>query len=160
MANVGYKIQSLSSNALTASATRTVVGVKSGAAFGLQVVKWGFSFNGSAAAAGIECQLVYSTWATNAPGTASTSITATQDYGRVLTNGITGAGHWTTEPTALTVIESKFIQQSGAYEWSVPARQGARLRARGGLRRPSHHAGGGHPELRRVPQRRARLSGG
>jgi hypothetical protein len=120
MANVGYKIQSLSSNALTASATRTVVGVKSGAAFGLQVVKWGFSFNGSAAAAGIECQLVYSTWATNAPGTASTSITATQDYGRVLTNGITGAGHWTTEPTALTVIESKFIQQSGAYEWSVP----------------------------------------
>lgn len=120
MANVGYKIQSLSSNALTASATRTVVGVKSGAAFGLQVVKWGFSFNGSAAAAGIECQLVYSTWATNAPGTNSTSITATQDYGRVLTNGITGAGHWTTEPTALTVIESKFIQQSGAYEWSVP----------------------------------------
>jgi hypothetical protein len=120
MANVGYKIQSLSSNALTASVTRTVVGVKSGAAFGLQVVKWGFSFNGSAAAAGIECQLVYSTWATNAPGTNSTSITATQDYGRVLTNGITGAGHWTTEPTALTVIESKFIQQSGAYEWSVP----------------------------------------
>lgn len=120
MANVGYKIQSLSSNALTASATRTIVGVKSGAAFGLQVVKWGCSFNASAAAAGIELQLVYATWATNAPGTNSTSITATQDYGRPLTNGITGAGHWTTEPTALTVVESKFIQQSGAYEWSTP----------------------------------------
>lgn len=120
MANVGYKIESLSSNALTASATRTVVGVKSGAAFGLQVIKWGISFNGSAAAAGIEVQLNYCTWATNSPGTASTSITATQDYGRTLTNGITGAGHWTTQPTALSVIESKFIQQSGAYEWSMP----------------------------------------
>lgn len=121
MANCGYKAVSASSNALTASATRTVVGVKAGSAFGIQAVKWGVSFNGSAAAAGIECQLVYATFATNAPGTNSTSIsTIPQEYGRQLASGMTAAYHWTGEPTVLTVIESKFIQQSGAYEWSVP----------------------------------------
>lgn len=120
MANCGYKAVSASSNALTASATRTVVGVKAGTSFGVQAVKWGVSFNGSAAAAGIECQLVYATFATNAPGTNSTSATIVQEYGRPLTSGMTAAYHWTTEPTALTVLESKFIQQSGAYEWSIP----------------------------------------
>jgi hypothetical protein len=123
MAAVGYKVQSLASNALTASATRTVVGAKSGAAFGLQVKKWGASFNGSAAAAGIECQLVYCTFGANAPGTNSTSITPVQAYGRVLTAGFTAAGHWTTEPTTITLLDSRFIQQSGAYEWSTPLGQ-------------------------------------
>lgn len=120
MANVGYKVVSVATNALTASATRTVFGIKAGASFGIQVKKIGISFNGSAAAAGIECQLVYCTFATNAPGTNSTSITPVQSYARTLTSGFTAASHWTSEPTVITVLDSRFIQQSGAYEWSTP----------------------------------------
>lgn len=120
MAQAGYKVNSVSSNALTASATRTVLGIKAGASFGIQTKKIGISFNGSSAAAGIECQLVYCTFATNAPGTNSTSITPVQAYGRTLTAGFTTASHWTSEPTVITVLDSRFIQQSGAYEWSNP----------------------------------------
>lgn len=123
MAAVGYKVQS-ASNALTASATRTVVGAKAHANSGLQVKKWGVSFDGSAAAAGIQVQLCYVTFATNAPGTNSTTTNAVvQEYGRVLTAGFTGAYHWTSEPTTVTVLENKYIQQSGAYEWAIPLGQ-------------------------------------
>lgn len=119
MASIGYTIQSASA-ALTASATKTVVVARAGATFGIQALKWGVSFDGSAAAAGIQCQLVYVTFATGTPGTNSTTITPLQMYGRVLAHGMTAAGHWTTEPTVVTVLESKYIQQSGAYEWAIP----------------------------------------
>lgn len=125
MAAVGYKGNAVATNALTASATRTILGVKAGASFGLQIKKMGVSFNGSAAAAGIEVQFVYCTFATNPPGTNSTSITPVQAYGRTLAAGFTAASQWTTsnEPTVVTVLDSRFIQQSGAYEWSTPLGQ-------------------------------------
>lgn len=120
MANVGYKVQSASA-ALTASTTQSVVGAKAHANSGLQVVSWGASFNGSAAAAGIQVQLCYCTFATNSPGTNSTTTSAVnQEYGRVLTAGFTGAYTWTSEPTTITVLTNRVIQQSGAYEWAIP----------------------------------------
>jgi hypothetical protein len=122
MANVGYKaVTAGGAIALSASATKTILGVKAHANSGLQVIKWGVSFDGSAAAAGVAVQLMYTTWATNSPGTNSTTTNAiVQEYGRVLTAGFTAGYNWTTEPTVLTELESKYIQQSGAYEWSIP----------------------------------------
>lgn len=120
MANVGYKAQSAAVT-LSASATKSVVGVKAHANSGIQVIEWGASFTGSAAATGIQVQLCYATFATNSPGTNSTSIsTIPQQYGRVLAAGFTAAYNWTTEPTVLTVLETEVIQQSGAFKWAIP----------------------------------------
>lgn len=124
MAKTGYKITTETVRALTASATRTVLGVKSNAAFGVDLNKWGVGFDGSAAAGGVGVELCYATFGANAPGTASTSVTPVQIYGRPLTHGITAATHWTTEPTALTVIDEKFISPGGGwFEWAIPLGQ-------------------------------------
>lgn len=122
MANVGYNVVTAGGAiALSASTAKTIVGAKAHANSALQVIKWGVSFDGSAAAAGIAVQLMYATWATNSPGTASTTTNAIiQTYGRTLTAGFTGGYNWTTEPTVLTELETKYIQQSGAYEWAIP----------------------------------------
>lgn len=105
---------------LTASTTQTILGVKSNAAFGVSLIKAALGFDASAAAAGIKVNLNYCTWATNAPGTNSTSVTPAQISGRLLTHGVTAARTWTTEPTALTLIGPLTLQQSGLYVWAEP----------------------------------------
>ena len=102
MAAVGYAVNTgQAAQALTASVARTILGVRAGTAFGIQVKKWAVGFDGSAAAAGIGVELVSATFATNAPGTNSSSVTPEQIYGRTLAHGLTAARHWTTEPTVL-----------------------------------------------------------
>jgi hypothetical protein len=57
------------------------------------------------------------TFATNAPGTASTSETIQQWAGRIMAHGCTAASDWTTEPTALTVMDEFLIHpQTGIKE--------------------------------------------
>jgi hypothetical protein len=124
MAKCGYSVVTGADTALTASATRSVLGVRGNAAFGIDLQKWAVGFDGSAAAAGISVELCYATFATNAPGTNSTSETPVQIYGRALTHGVTAASHWTAEPTALTVIDEKFISPGGGwFEWAIPLGQ-------------------------------------
>lgn len=124
MAKCGYSVTTGASSALTASATRTVLGVRANAAFGVDLTKWGVGFDGSAAATGIGVELCYATFATNPPGTNSTSETPIQLYGRVLTHGFTAASHWTAEPTVVTVIDEKFISPGGGwFEWAIPLGQ-------------------------------------
>lgn len=125
MAKAGYTITTGGVVLLSTSA-KTVLGVKSNAAFGLDWIKFRVAFDGvTASAVPAVIEACYCTWATNAPGTNSTSLTApapTQVYGRPLTHGISAAKNWTTEPTALTVLEEFYLTPNGGtvlYDWPL-----------------------------------------
>jgi hypothetical protein len=108
--------------ALTGGATRTVLGVKAHANSGLLLVDWDITFDGVTASnvPGL-VELCYCTWATNSPGTASTSVTVTQRLGRALTAGFTAGETWTTEPTVLTVIRRRrFTPNGGVLVYDYP----------------------------------------
>lgn len=91
--------------ALAAATAKTIVGVKAHANSGLLLQGCTVSFDGvTATAVPVLVELCYCTWATNGPGTNSTSTTPRQRNGRVLTAGFTSGKTWTTEPTALTVV--------------------------------------------------------
>jgi hypothetical protein len=65
---------------------------------------------------------MYATWATNSPGTNSTSTTPRQSYGRVLTAGFTSGKTWTAEPTALTPLKEFLLTPNAgliAYQWPL-----------------------------------------
>jgi len=106
--------------ALTASTVKTILGVKAGAAFGIAFKAFKVGFDGvTASAVPVLCELVYATFATNAPGTNSTSITPIQVSGRVLAHGVTAAKTWTAEPTVLTTIDEWLLTPNGGLldEW-------------------------------------------
>ena len=91
--------------ALSAATAKTIVGAKAHANSGLLLCGYRVSFDGvSPSAVPVLVEVCYNTWATNSPGTNSTSTTARQRNGRVLTAGFTAGKNWTTEPTALTVV--------------------------------------------------------
>ena len=123
MAKAGYEIMTGAEVALSAATTKTVLGVRAGSAFALDLLKvqvHGLASGSSAP--GFEpvlFEVCTATFATNAPGTNSTTVTPAQKYGRVLTHGMTAARNWTSEPTVLTVIdEFLFHPQTGFKEWT------------------------------------------
>jgi hypothetical protein len=84
----------------TTATLKYVCGVKAHANSGLQLQGFQISFDGStASAAPALVEVVYTTWATNGPGTNSTSTTPRQVNGRVLTAGFTSATNWSSAPT-------------------------------------------------------------
>ena len=100
--------------ALSAATAKCIAGVKAHANSGLQVVDFWVGFDGvTASAVPVLVELMYSTWATNSPGTNSTSTTARQRGGRVLTAGFTAGKTWTTEPTTLTLIKELLLTPNG-----------------------------------------------
>lgn len=106
MASVGYSIITGGAVALTAATAKTILGVKAHANSGAQLKSFEVAYDGvTSSAVPVLVELCYATFATNAPGTASTSVTPAQVYGRVLTAGFTAGKTWTTEPTALTVLK-------------------------------------------------------
>lgn len=120
MAKAGYSAVTGAAVALSAAATRSVLGIKSGAAFGLDLTKVRYGFDGvTATHAPILVELCYATWATNAPGTNSTSLTPLQMYGRAVAHGVTAARAWTAgnEPTVLTVLEEEYLPAAGGQLW-------------------------------------------
>lgn len=117
MAKCGYTAVTGGAVALTAATAKSVIGVKAGAAFGVDLRSVRFSFDGvTASAVPVLIELCYCTWATNAPGTNSTSITPLQEYGRVIAHGTTAGKTWTTEPTALTVLDEQLVTPNGGFE--------------------------------------------
>jgi hypothetical protein len=110
MAYSGYSISTGAAVALAAATAKTVIGVKAHANSGIQL-KWiWLSFDGvTSTAVPPLIELCAITWATNSPGTNSTSVTPVQNYGRVLTAGFTAGRNWTAEPTVLTVIEELYL---------------------------------------------------
>lgn len=104
MAAVGYSIVTGGAVALSAATAKSILGVKAHANSGVQVKGFWVAFDGvTASAVPVLVELCYATWASNSPGTNSTSVTPVQKYGRVLTVGFTAGKTWTTEPTVLTV---------------------------------------------------------
>lgn len=113
-----YTCSSEGAVALAAATAKSVIGVKAHANSGLLLKKIRFSFDGvTASAIPVLIELCYSTWATNGPGTNSTSTTPRQRGGRALTAGFTSGKTWTTEPTALTVVEDQLITPNGGALW-------------------------------------------
>jgi len=123
MAAVGYRITTGGAVALSAATAKTVLGIKAHANSGINLKEFKIAFDGvTASAVPVLIELCYSTWATNSPGTNSTSVTPVQQYGRVLTVGATAGKTWTAEPTTLTVIEEFLLSPNGgviAYQWPL-----------------------------------------
>lgn len=114
MAKAGYTAPSAAAVALTAATAKSIIGVAGAASFGVDLIKYRLAFDGvSAANTPVLVELCYATFATNAPGTNSTSITVQQVYGRSITAGFTAASNWTTEPTVLTPIDSFTVTPNG-----------------------------------------------
>lgn len=91
--------------ALTAATAKSVLGVKAAANVCAKLTEVGASFDGATSSnAPAVCEFMQSTFATNGPGTNSTSVTpAKRDTGRAETIQATAAKNWTTEPTVLTL---------------------------------------------------------
>lgn len=108
--------------ALSAATAKSILGIKAGASFGLVLRRQGTYFDGvTAGNEPVLVELCYATFATNAPGTNSTSVTPIQGGGRVTAHGMTAARAWTAEPTVLTVIDEALIHpQMGKVEWQPP----------------------------------------
>ena len=112
MGKAGYTSPAAAGVALIAATAKSVIGVSAPAQFGVDLTKFRIAFDGATSTAvPVSVELCAATFATNPPGTASTTITPVQVYGRSITAGFTAASNWTTEPTALTVIDA----------WTLPA---------------------------------------
>lgn len=99
---------------LSAATAKTVLGWKAHANSGLLLTYFEVSFDGvSATAEPVLVEIAYCTWATNSPGTNSTSVTPAQELGRVMAVGATAGKNWTTEPTVLTVLREQSIPAFG-----------------------------------------------
>lgn len=117
MAKAGYTIRTTAAVALSAATAKSVLCVIAPAQFGIDLKKFRIGFDGvTASAIPVFWELCTSTLATNStPGTANTSETSAiqQVYGRSITTGFTGFSASTSEPTALTVVESNYLTPTG-----------------------------------------------
>lgn len=92
---------------VAAATTRTVFGVKADTGHALDLLSMAFSVDQATPTAsdkGVLVEFCACTFATNAPGTASTAVTVDQEAGPRVTETFSAAQHWTTEPTVLTVL--------------------------------------------------------
>lgn len=99
--------------ALTAATVKSILGMKAHANSGLQLTGLKIGFDGIAVAVPVLVELCYCTFASNAPGTNSTSVTPAQKSGRVLAAGFTAAKNWSTEPTVITVLDEWPLTPNG-----------------------------------------------
>lgn len=114
MAKAGYGTSTEGAVALSAATAKSILGVSAPAQFGVDLKKLRIAFDGvTASAVPVLVELCYATFATNAPGTNSTSTTVDQVYGRSVTAGFTAAKAWTTEPTVLTPIDEWLLTPNG-----------------------------------------------
>lgn len=110
MAKAGYSAPGGAAVALVAATAKVVWGVNGTANFGVDFKKARVSTDGvTASALPILVETCFATFATNPPGTASTTITPVQVYGRAVTAGFTAARDWTTLPTVLTVFDEWWL---------------------------------------------------
>ena len=112
----GYATNTEAAIALSAATARTILGVKGGAAFGVDWIGYEISFDGvTASAVPVLVELCYATWATNAPGTNSVSSTIDTIYGRAVASGMTAAHAWVAanEPTVLTPFHEFYLTPNG-----------------------------------------------
>jgi hypothetical protein len=109
--------------ALTATTAKTVVGAKAATNQAIKMLEQSVSFDGatsSNAPAVVEFNTI--TFATNSPGTASTSVTPLKrEPGRAETTQLTAAKTWTTEPTVHAIVRTIDVgQYNGIYHYIHP----------------------------------------
>ena len=110
----GYGTNTEGAVALAVATAKTVIGVKGNAAFGVDLLGYRVGFDGvTASAVPVVVEICYCTWATNGPGTNSTSTTIDTQYGRVVTSGFTAAKGWTVEPTVITPLDEWLLTPNG-----------------------------------------------
>jgi len=114
MAKAGYTASTGTTVALSAATAKSVIGVSSPSTFGVDLKKLRIGFDGvTASAVPVLVELCVATFATNGPGTNSTSITPVQAYGRSIVAGFTAARNWTAEPTVLTPVDNWTLTPNG-----------------------------------------------
>lgn len=103
--------------ALVAATAKSVVGIKAPTNQCAILLELGLGFDGATSTnAAAIVELMGSTFATNGPGTNSTSVTPVkQDSGRQETVQTTAAKAWTTEPTVLTLWRSIDVPQYNGF---------------------------------------------
>jgi hypothetical protein len=100
--------------ALVGGAAKTVLGARAHANSGLQLTSLWVGFDGvTSTAVPALVELCAATFATNGPGTNSSSVTPRQRSGRPLTAGFTAAKNWTAEPTVLVVLKELLLLPNG-----------------------------------------------
>lgn len=110
----GYSCTTEGAVALAAATAKSVIGVKGNAAFGVDLLGFKLGFDGvTSSAVPVLIEVCYATFATNSPGTNSTSNTIRTNYGRSVASGVTGAKNWSAEPTVLTAIEEFLLTPNG-----------------------------------------------
>lgn len=110
----GYSAPAGGAVALVAATAKSVIGVLAPAQFGVDLLGYELAFDGvTAANVPVTVELCAATFASNPPGTASTSITVQQAYGRSIVPGFTAAYGWTTEPTVLTAFDRFTLTPNG-----------------------------------------------
>ena len=123
MAKAGYAAVTGGAVALSAATAKSVIGVNGTSAFGVDLQAVEVAFDGvTASAVPVLVELCAATFATNAPGTNSTSVTPAQIYGRSITTGFVAAKTWTTEPTVLTVVKEWLLTPNGGlyrFDWPL-----------------------------------------
>jgi hypothetical protein len=121
MAKAGYSCTTEADVPLVATTAKSVLGVLAPAQFGCDLRGFEVAFDGiTATDKSVRVEICSATFATNAPGTSSTSCTLAQRYGRSVTTGFTAAYNWSAEPTVLAVIEVFLVTPNGgtfAYDW-------------------------------------------
>jgi len=123
MSKAGYVVAT--SADVNFSTVKSIVGVKAHANFGLDLMEAAIAFQGTSPTnEPVLVELCYCTFATNSPGTNSTSETPAQLYGRVITAGLTGARAWSSEPTTITMLKSLFIHPQAGIVYQIPLGQG------------------------------------
>lgn len=128
MSKAGYSVVSAGAVALAAATAKSVIGIRANAAFGVDLTYVEVGFAGvTATDVPVLVELCYCTYATN--GTAGTNNTTLatsifQNYGRVLTSGVTAMKNWTAEPTVLTPIDEMLLTPNGGLvKWAYPLGQ-------------------------------------
>lgn len=123
MAKAGYQASTEANVPLVAATAKTVLGVLAPAQFGVDLRGFEISFDGvTASDKPVLVEICTATFATNPPGTSSTSSTVSQVYGRSITAGFTAAYNWTAEPTVLVAIKPIAITPNGGtydYDWPL-----------------------------------------
>lgn len=125
MAKNGYSV-STEGGVSTGTSLKYILGVKSGATtanHGVDWIRYRIAFDGTTASATpILIELCNCSFATNAPGTSSTSVTVRQEYGRAAGTGFTAAKDWSSAPTSVTAFEQFYLTPNGGtilYDWPL-----------------------------------------
>jgi hypothetical protein len=120
-----YKIHTEGEVALAAAGTtKTIIGIAGNANFAILLKELWFDFDGVTSTNNtVKMAIARCTFATNPPGTNSTTLTVKQARGRVAGTGFAGGKNWTVEPTVIETVadeEFSFDPNKGAFRYPWP----------------------------------------